>query len=63
MTIKRVLADIITTQARPLRKKIEIVETRSNMQLADLNSKPHSGKILRNLIYRAIGYRFYPPPG
>ena len=39
-----------------------MVDTKSNMQLADLNYKPHSGKILRNLIDRAIGAWFYPPP-
>ena len=33
------------------------------MQLADLNSNPHGGKDLRNLIDRAIGTCFYPPPG
>ena len=65
--IKRVLADIITPQARPidvlitdlhelhLGKKIEVVDTRSNMQLSDLNSKPHGGKSFRNIIVRAIG--------
>ena len=35
----------------------------SNMQLADLNYKPHGVKILRNIIDCAIGVRFYPPPG
>ena len=56
-TIKRVLANIITTQYRPLdvlitaihkillRKTFEMVDTRSNMQLADLNYNPHGGKI------------------
>ena len=33
------------------------------MQLADLNSKPHDGKILQNIIDRAIGIQFYPPTG
>ena len=40
-----------------------MVDTRSNMQLADLDSKPYSGKSLQNIIDRAIGARFYPPPG
>ena len=40
-----------------------MVDTRSNMQLADLNSKPHGGKSLRNLIDRAIEDRIYPPRG
>ena len=74
-TIKIVMPDRITTQARPLdvlitalhelhlRKKIEMVNTRSNVQLADLNSKPHGGKSLRNIIDRAIGVRFNTPPG
>ena len=39
-----------------------MVYTRSNMQLTDLNSKPHGGKSLRNLIDCAIGVWFYPPP-
>ena len=33
------------------------------MQLADLNSKPHGGNCIRNLIDRVIGVRLYPPPG
>ena len=72
-TIKRVLAERITTQLIPLNvrvtglheldpKKIQMVDTRYIMQLADLNSKPHGGKILRDLIYRVIGVCFYPPP-
>ena len=74
-TIKRVLADIITPQARPLdflinalhklhpRKTFEMVDTRSNMQLADLNSKPHGRKSIQNIIDRAIGAQLYPPSG
>ena len=74
-TVKTVLTDIITPQSRPLdvlitaihelhlRKIFEMVETRSNLQLSDLNSKPHGVKILQNLIYRAIGVQFYPPTG
>ena len=46
-----------------LHKKIDIVDTRSNMLLADLNSKPHGRKSLRDLIDRAIDVYFYPPPG
>ena len=73
--IKRVLADIITPQDINinvlitdlhefyLRKTFETVYTGSNMQLSDLNSKPHGGKILRYFIYRDIGVRFYTPPG
>ena len=73
--IKIVLADIITPQARPIdvlitanhelypRKKFEMVETRSNIQLADLNSKPDGVKSLQNLIDHAIGAQLYPPPG
>ena len=61
--IKRLLADRITPQARPLgflinalyeihlRKIFDMVYTRSNMQLADLNSKPHCGKGLRTLLF------------
>ena len=73
-TIKRVPADQITPQARPLevlitalhelylRKTFDMVYTRSNMQLADLSSKPHGGKSLRNIIDRDIGARLYPFP-
>ena len=51
--IKRVLADRITSQARPidifitgfrdlcLRKTFDMVDTISNIQLDDLKSKPH----------------------
>ena len=57
-TIETVLAYIITPQAKPLDALItaihelhlknifEMVDTRSNMQLADLNFKPHGGKSL-----------------
>ena len=69
-TIKRVMADRITPQARPLNvlkeihlRKNEILDTRSNTQLFDLDSKPRGGKSLRNLIDCAIGVQFYPPPG
>ena len=40
-----------------------MVDTRSKIQLADLNSKPNYGKILRNLFDRATSVLFYPPPG
>ena len=39
-----------------------MVDTRSNIQLSDLNSKPHVRKSLRNLIDRAIGAQLYTPP-
>ena len=38
-------------------------EKKSNMQLADLNSKHHGGKVLRNLIDYDIGSHFYTLPG
>ena len=56
--IKKLLVDIITPQSRPLDilitslhelhlgKILEMVNTISNMQLSDLNSKPHGRKIL-----------------
>ena len=40
-----------------------MVETISNMQLADLNLKLHGGTSLRDLIYHEICDRFYPIPG
>ena len=39
-----------------------MVDKRSNMQLSDLDSKPRGGKILRDIIYRAIVFRVYSPP-
>ena len=73
--IQIVLADRITPQVRPLnvlitglhelnlQKRFEMVDTRSYMQLDDLNSKTHDVKNLRDLISHAIGVRFCPPPG
>ena len=73
--IKILLLDIVTHQAIPLgviitalhelhpQKTFEMVDTRSNMRLADLNSKPHGEKRLRDLIDHVIGDRFYPPIG
>ena len=40
-----------------------MVDTISNMQLADLNYKPHGRKSIRDILDRAIGVHFYPPPG
>ena len=40
-----------------------MVDTKSKIQLSYLNSKPHGGEILMDLIDRAIGVRFYPPLG
>ena len=74
-TIIRVLAYIITPQARPLdvlitalhehhiQKILEMVDTRSNMKLVDLTSKPHGEKSLRDITDCVIGVRFYPHPG
>ena len=39
-----------------------MVDTRSNMQLADLNSNPHGGKIHIDFIDPSIGTWFYLPP-
>ena len=73
--IKIVLADIIVTHVRPidvlitdihehhLRKTFEMVDTRSNMQLSDLNSKTHGRKSLRDILDRVIQLRFCTPPG
>ena len=73
-TIKRVLMDRITTKSRPIeviiislhelhiRKKFNMADTRSNMHLTDLNSKPHGGKSIRNIIDHAIRSHYYPPP-
>ena len=40
-----------------------MVDTRSDMQFSDFDSKPHDGKSLRNIIDRAISAQLYPPPG
>ena len=73
--IKRVLADGINPQAIPLdvlitalhelhiRETFEMVDTRTNMQLADLNFKPRGGKSLQNIIDCSIGVIFYTLPG
>ena len=69
------MLDRITLQSRPLndlitaihklhlRKTFEMVDTRYNMQLADLNSKRHGGKNLKNIVDRAIEACIYPPTG
>ena len=38
-----------------------MVDTISNMQLADINYKLYVGKSLRYIVDRAIGIRFHPP--
>ena len=40
-----------------------MVDTISNMQLADINSKHHGRNSLRDIIHRTIGLHFYPNPG
>ena len=66
-TIKILLEDRITIQARPLDfliaslhelhliKPFEMLDTRSNVQLSDHNFKPCGRKSVRNLIDNAIG--------
>ena len=66
-TIKTFLAYIINPQAIPpevlitaihelyLRNKFGMLDTRSKMQLDDLNSKTHAGKSLMDIIDRTIG--------
>ena len=69
------MEDVITPQSIPIsalitalhelriRKTFEMVDTRSYMQLSDLNSKPHGRKSLQNMNDCDIGVLFYPPPG
>ena len=45
------------------KKTFEMVDTISNMKLADLNSNPHGRKFLRDLIDISFGVRLYPTPG
>ena len=40
-----------------------MVDTRSNLQLSELNSKPHGGQSLRDIIYHVIGTHLYPTTG
>ena len=66
---------IITLQYRPLDvlvtgihdinliKISEMVDTISNMQLDNLNYKPHGRKRLKDLIDCVIGFCFYLTPG
>ena len=72
--VRRVLVDRITPQSRTpdvlityiheihIRKIFDMVDTRSNMKLANLNLKPHVRRMIRNIIDCAIGARFYNPP-
>ena len=65
-TINILLEDIMTPQSGPLyvlvtslhqnhvAQKIEVVDTRSNIQLSGLNYKPHLFQSLRDIIYCAI---------
>ena len=69
------MVDIIKSQDRPIGvlitalhehrpcKKIDMVDTRSNIKLAELNYKNHGGKSLRDLVDCAVGECFYNPPG
>ena len=73
--IKLVLSNRFIPQAWPinslitdlhayhLKQTFATVDTISNKKYADLNSKPHGGQILRDIIDCAIGARFYPPSG
>lgn len=73
-TCKRVLTQRISAEARDVDARIcqlhqykltgvfTAVDTRSQAQLADINSKPSSGNALEENISYVIGKRFYPPP-
>ena len=74
VTIKTVLSDRITHQARHLEvliidlhkhhiRKNDMVGKKPNIEFNDLNYKPHGGESLRDLIDHAIGNHFYPPSG
>ena len=47
----------------PSQNIFDMVDTRSNMQLSDLNYKPHGRKSLRNIIDNTIGSFLYTPLG
>ena len=40
-----------------------MVDTRYNMKLSDLNSKPYGRKVFWDLLDRASGVQLYHPPG
>ena len=73
-TIKRVSAYRITTQPSPLDvlitalhylhlcKKFDMVDIRSKMKLADINSKTHGKQNIRGILDQVIGICFYPTP-
>ena len=73
-TIKRVMTDRITNQAITLdvlinslhephlRKKIDMLDTKSNTQLSDLNSKPNGEESISNIIDGSIVSHLYPLP-
>ena len=57
--------DIKISSVIYLRQKgtIDVAYSKTDLMLADLNTKPHGGKNLRTKIDRLIGTRFYPPTG
>ena len=65
ITPQSIPIDIIITAHHDicLHKTSDVVDTISNIQPAELNSKPHGGKSLIYIIGHAIGIHFYPPPG
>eukprot|EP00957_Ditylum_brightwellii_P210201 15364666-Ditylum_brightwellii.AAC.2 len=74
-TIKAITADCITPTHRHHNVSISTViyhkqkgniivsHSKSELMLADPNTKPHSSKTLKIKIDRLIGTRFYPPEG
>ena len=72
-TIKQVLKDRITPQARPIdvlitslhehhaRGTFAIADCKSQLMLADFNSHPIGGDQLANRVFWAAGTRFLPP--
>ena len=64
ITHKVIPLDVLITSLHKihLKQTFEMVDTRSNMQFYDLNSKPHGGKILQNVVGRAMSARLYPTP-
>ena len=46
-----------------IRNTFDMADTRSNMQISDINSKPHNWQSPRDLIYWVISVWFYPPTG
>ena len=44
-----------------LRKVFEVIYTNTKLQKADINTKPHGGATLKDIILDLIGFKYFPP--